>query len=329
MVSTRRSARRLRAPTAALGLTVVLVLSGCVADSGRGTGRLGDWVADVGEGWDEFVAEVLAPIANALLAIVIAWLSIAVAARLVSLIPGIRNLRMKQRTGKLLLSVGWALVILTPIVTVLATASAADTFVTWLVVSTPLAYAAVGSLGLGLATRPRVDAKVLTPDGPSHDGWAIDALMQIRKVSGEVTSMHVQDASAPDLGAFISIADRTGSGLASAIAWLVQALFNAAPWQLHVTVLDGRSAIATVRRNGQALEEVEITLDWGSSDLDQHRKLLTMAAAFTIQTMTQRYPDIIQTFPGKDWRSIGYMNIASMTTGAEHRHYLARATPGS
>ncbi|WP_162564271.1 MULTISPECIES: hypothetical protein [Microbacterium] len=271
----------------------------------------------------------LTPIANALLAIVIAWLSIAVAARLVSLIPGIRNLRMNQRTGRALLSVGWALVVLTPIVTVLSTAFAADTFVTWLVVSTPLASAAVCSLGLGLATRPRVDAKVLTPDGPSNEGWAIDALMQIRNVSRDVPSMRVNDANRDEFGAFISIADRTGSGLASAIAWLVQALFNAAPWQLHVTVLDGRSAIATVRRNGQALDEVEITLDWRNADFDQHRKLLAMAAAFTSVTMTRRYPDTLQSFAVSDWRSVGYLSIASMTRGAERRHYLALATASS
>ena len=257
----------------------------------------------------------------------IAGISIAVVARLVTLIPGIRDLRMTRRTGRILRIIGWTLVVVTPIVTVVATAFAEDSFVGWLAVSTPLAYAAVVALGFGLATRPRVDAKVIMPDGATNEAWSIDALVQVRNVSVDDPRIQLERASSAEFGEFIMIADRTGSGLASAIAWVVQALFNLIPWQLQVTVLDGRSAIATLRRNGRVFPEVELDLDWGDPGSDQHRKLLALAAAFTALSMAERYPDMQGGGPAATKRrSIGYLGLARMASGAERRHYLDRAT---
>jgi len=316
-----------RAAPAALVLAAVLGLSGCSPLAEGDGSRLSDWTSGIGARWDAFVAGVLAPVANALLAIVIAWISIAVVARLVTLVPGIRDLRMTRRTGRMLRVIGWTLVVVTPIVTVVATAFAEDSFVGWLAVSTPLAYTAVGALGLGLATRPRVDARVIMPDGATNEAWSIDALMQVRNVSVDDPRIQLEQASSGEFGEFITIADRTGSGLASAIAWVLQALFNLIPWQLQVTVLDGRSAIATLRRNGRVYPEVELDLDWGDPESDQHRKLLAFAATFTALSMAERYPDMQGGAPAEtNWRSIGYLRLARMASGAERRHYLDRAT---
>ena len=315
----------MRTPIAALAIGTVLVLSGCASAEHVAGATLGEWTANIGERWDVFVAEVLAPVANALLAILISWLLIAVVARLVTLIPGVRNIRATQRTGRTLRVVGWTLVAVTPIVTVLATAFAVDSFVMWLAVSTPLAYAAVGTLGPGLATRPSVDAKVITADGAASEAWSIDALWQLRKVSMDDPRMRPQEANITDLGEFITIADRTGSGLASAIAWVVQLLFNSAPWRLQVTVLNTGSAIAIMRRNGQVIDEVEIGVDQIGTESDGHRKLFALAAAFAAVTMAGRYPDMAGGPGETDWHSVGFLRIARMTTGAERRHYLARA----
>jgi hypothetical protein len=309
----------------ALVLAEALMLSGCASLAQGDGSRLSDWTSGIGARWDAFVSEVLAPIANALFAILIAWISIAVAARLVTLIPGIRDLRATRRTGRTLRVVGWTLVVVTPIVTVVATAFAEDSFVGWLAVSTPLAYAAVGTLGLGLASRPRVDAKVIMPDGTTNEAWSIDALTQVRNVGVDHPRIRLERANSADFGEFITIADRTGSGLASAIAWVVQALFNLVPWQLQVTVLDGRSAIATLRRNGKVFPEVELELDEGDPGSDQHRKLLAFAAAFTALSMAGRYPDMQDAYAATTWRSIGYLGIARLSTGAERRNYLRRA----
>ncbi|KRE30434.1 hypothetical protein ASG80_16905 [Agromyces sp. Soil535] len=269
-----------------------MVLGGCAPVDSNDGRRLSDWTTNIGIGWDTFVTEVLAPVGNALFAILVAWLSIAVAARLVALLPGVRDIRATRRTGQTLRVVGWTLLAVTPIVTVIVTAAAADSLIVWLAVSTPLAYGAVGTLGPGLATRPRVDAKAIAPDGARNEAWAIDTLVQVRKLNLTHSRIRLEGINASDLGDFITIADRTGSGLASAVAWLFQALFNAAPWLLQVTVLDGRSAIASIRRNGHLLDEVELELDEGDVEDDHHRELLALAADFAVRKVAERYPDV-------------------------------------
>ncbi|WP_394550615.1 hypothetical protein ACDF64_09165 [Agromyces sp. MMS24-JH15] len=304
-------------------MTGTLALSGCVTASEDG-GRLSDWTTGIGAGWDRFMTEVLTPLGNALFAILVAWVAIAVVARLITLLPLIRNLRVSRRTGTLFRSIGWSLLVATPIVTVLTTAFATDRLVTWLAVSTPLAWLAAITLGIGLATRARLDAKVIAPSGESNEAWAIDALMQMRKVYPVILRRRVPEVGAPDLSEFITLADRSGSGIASAIAWVIQALFNATPWLLQVTIFDGRSAAATIRRNGMAIGEVELDLGRGDLDSDQHRNLLVLAAAFAASTMEGRYPDggpAITTA----WEPVGYRLVAARSTGEERQHYLARA----
>ena len=312
-------------PTAALAIVGVLVLSGCTSSASDGAITLSDWTSSIGARWDTFVADVLAPLANTMLAILISWFALAVAARLVTLLPGVRNIRATRRTGRTLRWIGWILVVSTPIVTVLATAFAADGFSAWLAVSIPLALAAVSTLGLGLATRSRLDARVLMPDGAPNSAWSIDALMQVRNVNLDDPRKRVERPSSPDLGEFITIADRSGNGIASAVAWLFQVLFNSAPWLLQVTILDGRSAIASLRRNGQVLDEVELGLEWGDAASDQHRKLLALAAAFTAMTMADRYPDVRGFYRATNWKSVGYLGLARMSVGDERRLYLSRA----
>ena len=57
-----------RAATAALVVAAVLALSGCSSLAEGDGSRLSDWTSGIGGRWDAFVAGVLAPIANALLA---------------------------------------------------------------------------------------------------------------------------------------------------------------------------------------------------------------------------------------------------------------------
>ncbi|MGR0319567.1 hypothetical protein [Agromyces sp. ZXT2-3] len=324
MRETTTPARRIRAPGAALAIVAAVPLAGCTADLGETT-SLSAWTTAVSTRWDAFVDGVLVPLGDALLAMLIAWLVLAVGARLVALLPGIRNLKATRRTGSVLRIIGWTLVVIVPVAIVIATAYADDGFAAWLYVALPLALVTVGILGPGLATRSRLDAKVIGPDGSTNTAWSIDALMQVRNANLDDPSERVERPSSPDLGEFIAIADRSGSGVASALAWLFQVLFNSAPWLLQVTVLDSRSAIATLRRNGHPLDEVELTLEWDSIELDQHRKLLALAAGFTAMTMADRYPDVRGFYRATSWKSVGFLGLARMTRGEERRHYLSRA----
>ncbi|MGW9629663.1 hypothetical protein ACWGST_03105 [Agromyces sp. NPDC055520] len=320
----RRGTRRVRVSAAILATGTAFTLAGCTAEVGDGS-SLSSWTAAVGTRWHAFVDAVLVPLGDALLAMLVAWLVLAVAARLVALMPGVRNLAVTRRTGATLRAVGWSLVALTPVVIVIATAYASDGFAAWLVVALPLALAAVAVLGPGLASRSRLDAKVMGSDGSVNTAWSIDALNQVRNANLDDPTERVERPSTPDLGEFIAIADRSGSGIASAIAWLVQVLFNSAPWMLQVTILDERSGIATLRRNGSPVDEAELELEWETGEADQHRKLLALAAGFTAMTMAERYPDVRGFYRATGWKSVGLLALARMTTGAEHRHYLSRA----
>ncbi|GAA2041494.1 hypothetical protein GCM10009819_29240 [Agromyces tropicus] len=324
MRGTSTPARKVRAPGAALAIGAALALTGCTASLGE-TPSLSAWTAAIGARWDTFVAGVLAPLGDALLAVLVAWLVLAVGARLVALLPGVRDLKATRRTGAVLRVVGWTLVVLVPVAIIVATAYADDGVVAWLVVTLPLALITVGVLGPGLATRSRLDAKVIGPDGSTNTAWSIDALMQVRNANLDDPRERVERPSSPDLGEFIAIADRSGSGVASAIAWLFQVLFNSAPWLLQVTILDSGSAIATLRRNGHPLDEVELQLEWDSIEVDQHRKLLALAAGFTAMTMAERYPDVRGFYRATSWKSVGFLGLARMTRGDERRHYLSRA----
>ncbi|MEI5582611.1 MULTISPECIES: hypothetical protein [unclassified Agromyces] len=324
MQDTTSRARRSRVPGAALAIGAALALGGCTADLGE-TRTLTDWTAAVGARWDRFVDAVLVPLGDTLLAVLVTWLVLAVAARLVALLPGIRNLKATRRTGAVLRAVGWSMVVVTPLVVVVATAYASDGFAMWLAVVLPLALATIAVLGPGLATRSRLDAKVLAPDGSVNTSWAIDALLQVRNANLDDPRERVERPSSPDLGEFIAIADRSGSGVASAIAWLFQVLFNSAPWLLQVTILDAHSGIATLRRNGHPIDEVELQLEWESSEPDQHRKLLALAAGFTAMSMAARYPDVRGFYRTASWKSVGFLGLARMTRGEERRHYLNRA----
>lgn len=313
-----------RASGAVLAAGAVLALAGCSANVGDGS-SLSSWTAGISTRWQSFVEVVLVPVGDALLAMLVAWLVLAVGARLVALMPGVRNLTIRRRTGAVLRVVGWALVGITPVVIVIATASVSDGFAAWIVVALPLALVAIAVLGPGLASRSRLDAKVMDSDGSVNTAWSIDALNQVRNANLDDPAERVERPSTPDLGEFIAIADRSGSGIASAIAWLFQVLFNSAPWMLQVTILDERSGIATLRRNGHPVDEVELELEWESAQSDQHRKLLALAAGFTAMTMAERYPDVRGFYRATGWKSVGFLGLARMTSGAEHRHYLNRA----
>ncbi|WP_353813491.1 hypothetical protein [Agromyces sp. SYSU T00266] len=324
MRGTSTPARPIRAPRAALAIAAAVPLAGCSSAIGE-TASISAWTTAIGARWATFVEGVLVPLGDALLAMLVAWLVLAVGARLVALLPGVRNLRVTRRTGGVLRVVGWTLVVLVPVVIVIATAYAEDGAAAWLIVALPSALLAIGVLGPGLATRSRLDAKVIGSDGSTNTAWSIDALMQVRNANLDDPRERVERPSSPDLGEFIAIADRSGSGVASALAWLFQVLFNSAPWMLQVTILDSRSAIATLRRNGNALDEVELVLEWDSIELDQHRKLLALAAGFTAMTMAERYPDVRGFYRATSWKSVGFLGLARMTRGEERRHYLSRA----
>ncbi|KQM82627.1 hypothetical protein [Agromyces sp. Leaf222] len=317
-----------RAAGAAFGAFIVLAaLSGCSAAAGDG--GLGDWTSSIGARWERFVDGNLAPLTDAGIAIAGWWVGLAVAARIVTLLPGVRDLRLTRAAGRRFRTYGWALVLATPIATVFVTVFARDALLMWGLVGGVLATVAVCVLAPGLATRSRIDAHVIAPGGSANEAWSIDALLQVRDLNADDPG-RVERQNSPDFGEFITVADRSGNGLASVVAWLVQVLFNSSPWMLQVAMVDADSAIATIRRNGASVGEVQLQLGWrgvrNADEADQHRKLLALAAAFTAMTMAERYPDVRGFYGARNWRSLGYLGIAQMAADAAERdYYLNRA----
>ncbi|SFR71498.1 hypothetical protein SAMN05428970_1192 [Agromyces sp. CF514] len=307
--------------------------SGAGASASVGVGSISTWLAEVGTRWEAFVDGNLAPLTDTGIAVA-GWLvGLAVAARLVTLMPWVRDPRITRAAGRRLRIVGWALVAATPIATVIVTAFARDALFVWMFVGGALAVGSVVVLAFGLATRSRIDAHVMSPDGSTNSAWSIDALLQMRDLNADDPGHRVDRQDSPDFGEFITVADRSGNGLASVAAWVVQVLFNAAPWMLQVTMVDPLSAIATLRRNGHLAGEVHLRLDsrgfaraTDAGASDQHRKLLALAAAFTAMTMADRYPDVRGFYRATNWRSLGYLAIAQMADDDDERdHYLDRA----
>ncbi|GAA1960951.1 hypothetical protein [Agromyces allii] len=328
--------RRSAATIAILGALAV-ALSGCASPSAAGgaadAGGMSDWASSIGTRWEGFVDGNLAPLADTGIAIAAWWLGLAVAARIVTLLPWVRDLRLTRATGHRLRTIGWTLLFVAPIATVLVTVFAKDTLLVWVLVGGGLAWLAVCVLAPGLATRSRIDAHVISPDGSTNGAWSIDALLQMRDLNADDPGHRVDRQDSPDFSEFITVADRSGNGLASVAAWLVQVLFNSSPWLLQVTMVDGASAIATLRRNGVLIGEVHLALDArgfvsaaDAAASDQHRKLLALAAAYTAMTMAERYPDVRGFYRATNWRSLGYLGVAQMAENrAERDHYLNRA----
>ena len=183
-------------------------------------------------------------------------------------------------------------------------------------------------LSLGFATSPRVDAKVLNKDGTANEAWAIDVLAQINNAHREgatPTSARASQRNQADFGDLIKVADRTGNGMAVLVTWLFQLFFNVSPWLVQVTVEDGLTAVATLRRNGHQVDEVTIQLEFGEADQDNHRKLMTMAASFAAMRVAAMYVDIKGFYGVDNWRSAASVSLAIQTVGDERQTYIERA----
>ena len=183
-------------------------------------------------------------------------------------------------------------------------------------------------LSAGFATSPRVDAKVLKPDGNANDAWAIDILSQINTAHREGATHGTARASRTnqaDFGDLIKVADRAGNGMAVLLAWLYQLFFNVSPWLVQITVLDGLNATATLRRNGHKIEDVSLQLQVGDIAQDNHRKLLIMGASFAAMGVAAKYYDLKAFYGVENWRSAAFVSLAIQTVGEERQTYIERA----
>ncbi|WP_368259269.1 hypothetical protein, partial [Blautia wexlerae] len=316
-----------RAAGATIGaLGVAMLLTSCTG--------VREWAVGVGEGWDNFGDDPLVPMSDLAIATLVYSLCLVVLARLATLLPMVRNLRWTRRNGRVVRAVGWLFMAAVSISTVLIVAAFSDELRGWLALGIILGLASIFLLAPGLATVPRIDAHVIATDGSKNTAWSIDALLQVRELNADDPGRRVEHQTSPDFSEFITVADRSGNALASVATWVVQTLFNSSPWLLQVTMLDRRSAIAILRRNGLQIGEEHLQLDsrWAKTGADadaadQHRKLLALAAAFAAMKMAERYPDVRGFYGAEKWRSLGYLGIAQMTDDvAEQEHYLQMAT---
>ena len=262
--------------------------------------------------------------------------ALAVIARLLVLIPWYADLRSTSTFPGRMKRIGLWVIVVAGLVATLAYDIGRwrdEPAVEGVAVSVALIAVIVGLAGsvllsFGFATAPRVDAKVLQPDGSANDAWAIDVLAQINSAHREGATHSTARANRnnqADLGDVIKVADRTGNGVALLVAWLYQLFFNVSPWLVQVTVLDGLNATATLRRNGHQIDEVSLQLQFGDVNQDNHRKLLSMGASFAAMGVAAKYYDIKGFYGVETWRSAAYVSLAIQTVDEERRIYIERA----
>jgi hypothetical protein len=308
------------------GLAVTVLSTGCSASVNDIDIASGVDATDVGERWNEFATANLLPLVGALTAAALFLIGIVFVARLAVYLPMWRDIPVTRATSKYSKLGGLILIILTVVAFVLAPAITTGSVPEWLIVAAiVLAIYGLIALSIGMATTPQLSAKVVTEQGTENLSWSIDLLTQMREMNTDDPKGRVGQPTASDLTEIIAIADRSGNGLTAFIATVVQVLFNVAPWNLQVTILDETSAVAILRRNGHVVDEEKLQLERGEPGSDQHRRTLTLAAAFGAMTVAKHYLDIKGFYQAKNWRSIGYLRIAESTSGRERKHYLKRA----
>ena len=318
-----RQAVRTSGSTAAAA--IVLVSAGCVATSEAGDGAT-NFADHVGSEWDAFASAVLLPLLGAGIALLAFWLVLVLIARVAVAIPWWKRPRLPRRLGVATTWIGILIIVVAGVAFVASPAFAADLNgeLARLGVSAGAGLVGAAVLSVGMATRPQLDARVFASDGSENTAWTIDLLTQMRRINADDPRGRVGTPTSADLNELITVADKSGSGLAAVLASVMQVVFNSAPWNLQVTMLDESTGAAVLRRNGVLIEEADLQLDW-TSDGDQHRKLLTLAAAFGAMTLAGRYVDIRGFYLTERWRSIGFVELAHSTAGAERTHYLKRA----
>jgi hypothetical protein len=262
--------------------------------------------------------------------------ALAVIARLLVLLPWFADLRSSSTFPGRMKRRGLAVVVVAGVVAALAydigrwrdEAPVEGVAISIALVAVIVGLAGSVLLSFGFATAPRVDAKVLQPDGSANDAWAIDVLTQINSAHREGATHSAARANRnnrADLGDVIKVADRTGNGVAVLVAWFYQLFFNVSPWLVQVTLLDGLNASATLRRNGHQIDEVSLQLQFGDAAQDNHRKLLSMGASFAAMGVAAKYYDIKGFYGVETWRSAAYVSLAMQTVDEERRIYIERA----
>ncbi|GLI26372.1 hypothetical protein ARHIZOSPH14_06140 [Agromyces rhizosphaerae] len=311
---------------AAVGV-IVLALTACTQDLGQALdGSLREGFSF--DGWEEFSSDVLSKVVAVALwagGIVVVG---ALIARLLVLGSPFRDLvvtRRQSRAGKLAgfiaLAVAALAIVLAPLVLLDSSP------LLWLIEITALVLltGAVLSLAYGMATTPHMSARVYDRQGSENLAWSVDVLDQMRRANRDDPRGRVGTPSASDVNEVIAIADRTGTGLTSFVATVLQVFVNIAPWTLHVTFVEERAVIATLRRNGHVVDEVEIRCDeCGGTDV--HRSLLALTGAFAAFRVAGRYPDITGFYGAANWQTVGYLAIAeSEQAGDDRDRYLRLA----
>lgn len=259
-----------------------------------------------------------------------------VVARLLVALPAFEELRTAKNFANAMRKRGWWLTL--PAAAVMGLAyrglrSTDDAGLSTLAAAVGLLGLGVGAYGTlvlsaGFAMSARVDAKATTDEGQDNRAWAIAVLTQIRDAHragerrGEAARPTTNHA---DFGNLIAVADRSGNGLAALVAGVVELLLNRSPWLVDVTVLDGVTAAATLRRNGHDLEEGLVQLPFGDPSGDNHRELLIMASSFAAIHVAARYTDIKGFYEVENWRSAALVAVAMATTGDDRRACIQRA----
>lgn len=280
--------------------------------------------------WDTFRTDVVDPAADVALAFALVAVALAVAARLLALLPWPVRRSPSRRTRSILGIAGAGLCFLAAaLLTVVPTqttwlttdgTATAPLHGAWWVPGAVVAVVAVGLVTRWLLVRMRIAIAASNPAGRSSVMAARVAAL-VGDLGGQpgrgVEVPHGSDV--PSLGE--SIADVPGSSWAAGIVALVQNVLGTAPWHVLVDAADDDHISVVVTRNERQVATATVergVLRLGADDLALHDAtaervdLYRFAAATVLTALAEAYPHEFDGLAGAtDWRSLGMHYVAS------------------
>ncbi|WP_448003420.1 hypothetical protein [Agromyces bauzanensis] len=281
---------------------------------------------ELGERWDAFYNANVLPLIDLVIAAGLFWLAGLVIARLISLLPWWRRVEIRRTESAGCRGAGYALVTVGALLFVgLASIPATTPEIWYFMVAATAGLLGAIVLGLGMATTPRISATVVGASGDENAAWEAELLTRMRELNADDPRGRVEKPSGSDLNEVIAVSDQTGNAFVKFIGGALAMLFNLAPWRLQVTIFDGRSGTASLRRNGRFVEDVPLELPRDAVDPTHPAELLILAAAFGAKRVADHYPDITGFYNATDWQGIGMLRVARIAEGAARRTYLAKS----
>lgn len=292
------------------------------AEGGDAPTQLAEWSA----AWGAFYQDIVAPLLELLLPVIVTWLLLVLAARLLALTPLFYGLSVRRSSSLWTRIAGFVLTVAAAAAFV-SVAVGGEAGVSSLEGVLPALFAVFGVsfYAFGMATRPRLAATVTDSSGDANAALTTEVLARMRELNADDTRGRVEQPSTSDLTEIMAVAGTSDNWVVNLASGAMTMLFNLTPWRLDITIVDKRNALAVLHRNGERIDEAALRLPRDPVDADHPAELISLAAAFGAVTVARHYPDIVGFYGARDWRGIGMLAAARGMRGEDRRAYLDAA----